>query len=199
MNFRTQIAIVLCTLLCAVKGYGQVFWTEDFNLPVCDCVADNYTGVNGLWSIELLGTNQGFANTFYVSCQENGHPAGACGSACGSNPTLHVGSTILGDIGAAYYAGFGATTRKRAVSPIINCSGKSSITINFNYLEGGEGGFGGDDNALLAYFDGTSWQNLADPAKTLCCGGVACDGTTQGLMDSFFYRFTSFCRQQPWC
>src|SRR5437764_8720575 len=109
-------------------------------------------------SSDLLAPNQ-----WFVSCAENGMPAGSCGAACGNNATLHVGSNQgsectcatcadpLGDCGAAYDAcAFGdllglcnplsdAQTDKRAESPVINCSGKNNITLTFNYIENGQG------------------------------------------------------------
>jgi len=193
MNFRTQIAIVLCTLLCAVKGYGQVFWTEDFNSGPCNCEADAYSGLQGPWGIFNLPTNDAISNTFFVSCQENGEATGTCGAACGSNPTLHV-SPEFGDLGAAYYAGPLGTTTKMAFSPAIDCSGKSNITISFRYIEGGEGI---QDNALLFYFNGSSWQNIGDPPKTICCGGNPCTGGNQGVWNTFSVLLPTTANNNP--
>lgn len=161
-----------------IKGSAQVvFWTEDFATGCDDGnLASSYTGVNGAWTIVSTGTNVALSNTWYVSASENGNPAGSCGTGCGSDRSLHVGNVdILGfippDGGARYYAGGlgDATTNRRAESPVINCTGRSNITLSFVYMENGSGTL---DNATLWYYNGTVWAQLADVAKTATsCGG----------------------------
>jgi hypothetical protein len=65
---------------------------------------------------------------------------------------------------------------------VIDCSGRTGITLAFNYMEAGDGI---NDNALLYYFDGTSWTLLTDLPKTLCCGGVPCNGSLQGIWTAY--------------
>jgi len=95
-----------------------------------------------------------------------------------TDPSLHIGSTTIGDQGASYDAGgwcaFGfptlgtdAPTDKRIESPAINCTGLSTITLAFNYIENGSGTV---DDATLWYYDGTIWAQLSNPAKTSLCG-----------------------------
>lgn len=163
----TTWSILLCSISLA---YTQVFWTEDFGTG-CNTgtLAQSYSGANGSWSITSTGTNGAYANLWYVSAAENGEPVGNCGVGCGADPSMHVGSSIFGDLGAAYFAGGlpGATTNVRVESPVIDCSGKSTITWSFVYIENGQGS---TDNATALYFDGSTWATLSDPAKTTICG-----------------------------
>lgn len=185
-------------------GGGGVFWTEEFGSG-CNTgqLASSYSGINGAWSITNTGNNEITANTFYVSAEENGQGAGVCGAACGSNRTLHVSTTYLGDLGAAYletdalscsFLGLCSATDKRAESPVINCTGQSGITLSFNYMEFGEGTA---DNASLWYYDGATWSQLVDLSKTLCCGGVVCDGLTQGLWTSYSIALPASANNNP--
>ncbi len=170
------------------------FWTEDFGSG-CNTglQASSFSGVNGSWSVTATGANEVMANIFYVSAAENGQAAGACGAGCGSDRTLHMGAhpSIGGDLGAAYFEsdpfscsflGWCSATDKRAESPLIDCSGQSGITLAFDYIEYGEGNA---DNASLWYYDGTLWALLTDLPKTLCCGGITCDGFTQALWTAY--------------
>ena len=87
------------------------------------------------------------------------------------------------DNGAAYNAGglcgsfFCVLTDKRAESPTINLTGQTNITLNFNYIENGDGAL---DDASLWYFDGATWT-LLDPLAKPPLG--AC--TPQGLWTAF--------------
>lgn len=162
-------------------------WFENFGTGCSTGTeADGFTTANGTWSVTSTGTNQAYANVWYVSAEEQ-IGAGRCGEACGgsNNRTLHVGSSILGDLGASYfdssplycnYFGWCAITNRRVQSPVIDLTGYSNITLSFDYIEFGEGS---NDNATLWYYDGTSWSLLEDLPKTNCCGGV-CNGTLQG-------------------
>ncbi|MDQ3048650.1 MAG: PKD domain-containing protein, partial [Bacteroidota bacterium] len=181
LNSRTKVVkqsmlMFLFLSLFSIQGFAQVFWTENFNNGCTDnCPGAGYTGVNGAWSVNNTGFNGVESNVWYVSCAENGHTAGICGTGCvAASPTatlatLHLGSdaSIFGDIGAAFLNGgfgfFDPVTDKRAESPTINCTGKISITLAFNYIENGDGTL---DNATLWYFDGTVWALLLDLAKT---------------------------------
>ncbi|MDQ3109270.1 MAG: T9SS type A sorting domain-containing protein [Bacteroidota bacterium] len=172
---------------------GGTFWTENFNNGcTSNCQVTTYSGVNGAWSV-TNGVNSATPNLWFVSCAENGNAVGACGSGCGANATLHLGAVGTsdcgclvcpsGDCGAAYdacngstFCGGAPTTDKRAESPVINCTGRSGITLGFKYIEGGQTTI---DNATVWYFDGVSWAQLADPAKTL----TGCSG--QGIWTSY--------------
>jgi PKD repeat protein len=172
-----------------------IFWIENFNNG-CSQLCTTYSGPNGAWTFTSNGpaSDCGAATTpnlWYVSCAENGNAAGACGTGCGNNATLHVGNDPAspsagifcptGDCGAAYDAGGycnllatppSTITDIQASSPVINCTGRSTITLSFNYLERGQTTL---DNATVLYSanGGGAWSLLADMAKTAttCAGG----------------------------
>lgn len=162
----------------SAAGAAVTFYTETFDGAVC--VAGSGCDPSLVsWTSVSLGAEGGSANCFYVSCQENGNAAGACGTGCGSDQSLHVGNVSTsaaaaffcpsGDCGASYDASSaGEVTNKRVESPVIDCSGRSNITMAFNYIENGQGT---TDNATVWYYDGTSWAQIDDPAKTVLCAG----------------------------
>jgi hypothetical protein len=184
----------LFVFLLSISATSQdVFWTEDFG---SGCNTGQLASSAG-WVIMDTGTNEAAANTWYVSAAENGQGAGNCGAGCGSNQTLHVGNILINfiivipaDNGASYYdsgaAGFCglldcSQTDRRAESPVIDCTGKENITLDFNYIEGGSTTI---DNATLWYYDESTWSQIDDPAKTACCGGP-CNGTNQGVWQAY--------------
>ncbi len=168
-------------LFLGVAANAQVFWTENFNNGCqAACTAVGYTGSNGAWSQTILGTEGADANAWYVSCSENGHTNGGCGTGCVAQSstatlaTLHISAKIgnpicPNDCGAAYDAGglcgllTCPQTNRRIESPVINCTGQSMISINFNYIEKGDGA---NDDLSLWYYDGTNWSLLDALAKT---------------------------------
>ncbi len=160
---------------------AQVFWTENFNNGcVAACAGLGYTGINGPWGETITGAQGADPNTWFVSCAENGNAVGACGSPCGANATMHLSAAIgnlfcPNDCGAAYDAGglcgifYCPQTNRRIESPVINCTGQVGISLNFNYIENGQGL---TDNATVWYFNGLVWAQIDDPPKTLTgCGG----------------------------
>lgn len=170
------------SLCCAVVTHAQVFWTENFNNGcTAGCDASVYVSANGNWTQTITGVEGADPNMWYVSCAENGHTNGVCGTGCAAaSPTatlasLHVGSNpnSLGDIGAAYDAGglcgfwTCPQTNRRIESPTINCSGQTTITLAFNYIEAG---MPPNDDASVWYFDGTTWALLVNTPQTIVCG-----------------------------
>lgn len=155
---------------------AAAFWTENFN-----------TGAG--WSLaNVQGPEGADPNPFVISDAEGGGIApGGCGAANNGNNTLHVTSVFNPNGGAAYDAGglcgflYCPLTNRMAQSPPINCTGKSTISVGFNYIEFGDGT---NDNATLWYFDGATWSQLFDLPKTTCCGG-ACNGFRQGKWTAF--------------
>jgi len=151
------------------------FWTENFN-----------TGAG--WSlVNVMGPEGADPNPFVISDAEGGVAAGGCGVANNGNNTMHVSSVFNPTGGAAYDAGglcgllYCPQTNRMAQSPVINCTGKSNISISFNYIEFGDGTI---DNATLWYYDGAAWAQITDMPKTACCGG-ACNGFRQGKWTAF--------------
>jgi len=145
---------------------AQVFWTEAFqNGCASGCLANTYTGTNGAWTTTSTGVNGNDANVWYISGAECGNGPDTCGSVCGAtDPSLHLGMyATLGDNGATYLAGglgyLYPETNMRAESPIINCSGHSTITLAFNFIGNGDGTL---DDATLWYYNGSTWSQI-DP------------------------------------
>jgi hypothetical protein len=168
--------ILLFTFLLPLTLLAQEpFWTENFGVG-CNQgqLINGYVSPNGNWSVTNTGSNASSSNVWYVSAMENGNSEGSCGSTCGIDRSLHIGNiSVLGigaDQGAAYYEGLSlfcgifpcGATDKRAQSPIINCSGQTGITLDFDYIEGGNA----QDNATLWYFNGSVWSQLSDMDKT---------------------------------
>ncbi|MBK7817670.1 MAG: hypothetical protein IPJ60_09050 [Sphingobacteriaceae bacterium] len=169
---RNIYLITIFTMFVLTNKAQTAFWTENFGTnPVCaNVLASAYTSTNGAWTTSLTGTNQTFPNIWYVSATEAGMGVGNCGDGCTSNPTLinrtlHI-STNVGDLGAAYLAGIGFNSDIRAQSPTINCSGKSGIVLNFNYIMWG---VVNQDYCQIMYSadNGVTWSNLGIPLKHL--------------------------------
>lgn len=179
-NSILRLLITVLFLFTASGSFSQTtVWEENFNATPCAslCLASSYSGSNGAWTVTASGAEGSTPNRWYVSCAENGNAVGACGSGCTGNGdnTLHIcndpGSPAAsmfcpsGDCGALFDAGFldgSVVTDKRAESPKINLTGKSNLTLTFQYLEGGSA----QDNMTVEYFDGSAWTSLGDPAKT---------------------------------
>lgn len=133
-------------------------------------MANAYVGPNGAWTTTATGFNGADPNVWYIAGSECGNAPPACGSVCGTtDPSLHIGSnnSVLGDQGASYLAGglgfWFPETDMRVESPAINCTGYTSITLAFNYIENGQGT---TDDATLWYYDGATWAPLDPLAKT---------------------------------
>lgn len=170
-----------------------VIWSEDF---------DGNSGAGSNWGIlnQDIGVQGATPNQWYISCTENGNAVGICGSGCGANNTLHLGSTTAGDLGAAYDAGcdlscffcsgFGicsfTNTDRRSQSNNISTVGDVGLTLNFDYMENGDGVV---DNCFIEYSinGGTSWVTLNDPSKTVVCAGG------QGLWTAYSIALPAVC------
>ncbi len=209
-TIRVIWLLILMNLATGTDIIAQTpFWTETFDDTQCGvaggCPAAGYVSANGIWTVAPLAGNTGTdPNVFYVSCTEAGGLPGTCGATCGGAPppppggytgqTLHLGSTLLGDIGAAFFNGsgapgfFDASTEIRAESPLINTAGLNNISISFGYIENGDGAT--DDAQLWLFDQGTGIWTLIDPlAKSLCCdvagNTVPCAGGQQGKWAAF--------------
>jgi len=150
------------------------------------------------WSINTDATAEGaFPNEWYISCEEEGVGAGACGAVCGvGNQTLHVSTNVglFGDLGASYveFGGGGNTnTNRRAESANISTIGQSNLTLNFDMI--GNGGNPFDYTEVFYSTDGgVVWVSLATPLTSACCGGP-CTGTEQGLWQTNTYLLPAAC------
>ena len=176
-NFFT---LLFTLILSATVSAQTPFWTEAFGIG-CN-LAQDANGVvttNGTWTVTLTGTNESYANMWYISGKQNGKARGVCAThQCigTSNMTLHIGAVAIpallspADGGATYNAGgicsagYCVTTDTRAESPVINCSAQpTTITLSFNYIENGDGT---NDNGTVEYYNGTTWAPLVDVPKT---------------------------------
>src|SRR5690606_32060425 len=154
---------------------GSAVWTEHFS-----------SGAG--WSLaNVTGAEGSDPNFVTIADYEGGVTPPGCGVANNGNNTMHITSVFNPTGGAAYDAGglcgilYCPQTNRRAQSPVINCTGRSNITLSFNYIEFGEGT---NDNATLWYYDGSTWAQIADMPKTNCCGG-ACNGFRQGQWTNY--------------
>lgn len=156
------------------------FWIENWTGTACVQGCTTYTGPNGAWTIDLsLGANGANANIWYFSQQEAAMGRTKCGTVNGT-VTAHIGNVSTsplagifcptGDCGAAYDAGDCDGTviaHTRLESPAINCVGKSTITLSFNYIMNGDA----TDLCTPYYFDGVSWTTLTAFTRKTCLSG----------------------------
>lgn len=177
MKLTTRLIAGLLFVLFFSNAQSQVtFWSENWS-----------TGGVG-WSLNVpMGAEGADANFFTISAAEGGGitpdlgAAGSCGVANNGNNTLHVTSVWNPTGGAAYDAGglcgflYCPQANRRCESPVINCTGRNTITLRFNYIENGQTTL---DNASVYYYNGSTWALLNDMAKT----GTGCGG--QGLWTS---------------
>jgi len=173
------------------QGSGQVFWSEDFGTG-CNTgtLAYNIVTANGTWTVDSsMGFNETYANQWFISAHTNNNGAGNCANDCagGNNQTLHIGNPAVSGVGLAAEqvsylngffcsSGFCSSTHKRMESPLIDCSGKNGISLDFLYYEGGDvGNLNGD--ATIWYFDGSVWSEIDTLQKTANAG---CNATIYG-------------------
>ena len=166
----------------ALKAQVTIY-SEDFENG---CASGCGVGTVG-WTIvnNVGGSNGGSPNGWVVSCADNGQPAGSCGAGCGSNETLHIGSSI-GDLGASYNeTGASNATYQLVRSPIIDCSAYSNITISFDFIGYGSAAGSEDHGEVWMSTDGgTTWPvAYRSILNAPCCG--ACDGYSQGQWTAF--------------
>ncbi len=164
-----HLLLTLLTLGIISSLFSQdLIWNEDFDS------SNNWGTLN-----QTLGGEGSIANQFWISDAEAGNDDGMCGSAGGGDASLHISTNpgYLGDLGAAYEAGAGfcgsfpslcPITNKRSISNSITTTGYSNLTINFNYIENGQGSI---DNAILEYStnNGSAWMTLVDMPKSSVC------------------------------
>jgi gliding motility-associated-like protein len=196
---------VLLFILCSMALKSQtIFWYENFGVgTTCGAnqgtLANGFVSNNGTWVVTNQGTNDLYANVWYVSQTEAGTIAGLCGVNCVDSPqvvnrTLHVANLPgspnsvfcpTGDCGANYDPGMGnnsVRTNKRVESPVISCVGKAGITVKFDHILRGNTG----DSAVFWYFDGAAWSIIGNPIPaTTTCSPTA--GDTTGIWTTLVY------------
>ena len=92
--------LIVFNIFLFISQTKAQFWSEGFGTG-CNsgqlATAAAFTPSNGAWGITSLATAPGNgtdANEWFVSATENGNAIGACGSGCGTNRTLHIGSNL---------------------------------------------------------------------------------------------------------
>lgn len=145
----------------------------------------------GAWTLNVsTGTNASTPNSWEVNASEGGVAPPGCGVANNGDLTLHITCTsaFCGSLltGAIYNAA--KTSNKRAESPVINSTGYSNLTLNFNYISNGDGLL---DNASVLYNDGTGWQVLNASIKSPVCG------SGQGQWTAFSATLPASCDNNP--
>ncbi|MES2130758.1 MAG: T9SS type A sorting domain-containing protein [Bacteroidota bacterium] len=189
---------VFCSMPCFVNS--QTVYTTSFNAGH-GWTLNTFTNLN-------TGIEGDSPNIWYVSDKESNKGVGNRGGANCGNVTLHVGSTTIGDGGAAYDAGgctnlgFGpcascvtnglycVKTDRSAISPAINTTGQTGLTLSFLYIHWGTALL---DNGEIIYSvdGGITWATLGVVPKSGCCSGTAscaagctnnatCTGSHQG-------------------
>ncbi|MDQ3047391.1 MAG: hypothetical protein M3R27_07570, partial [Bacteroidota bacterium] len=80
-----SISILLCATVLSTAQ--TVFWTEGFSTG-CNqgVVANGFSGANGAWTSASTGTNDPYANIFFVSATEAYTGIGGCGDGCIATP-----------------------------------------------------------------------------------------------------------------
>jgi len=132
MKIRILLSFI-CLLFFDSRKAQTVIYTENWTSGGTGWTLNVSTGVEGadpnFW---IVADNEGGGIT-----PDLGAP-GSCGVANNANNTLHVTSVFNPTGGAAYDAGglcgllFCPQANRRTESPIINCTGQSTITLNFN-------------------------------------------------------------------
>ncbi len=162
-------------------GSNISLYTEDFD------------GVHN-WSLNIPTGINGIDNNFWqVDSDEAGMPVGACGTAGGSNRSLHITSVFFPAGGAAYDAGglcgvlFCPATNMRAESPSFSTVGQSNIMLEFNYIANGQAG---QDFASVWYNAGAGWVQFSTPTTSAICG------SNQGLWAQYSMLLPAACDNQ---
>lgn len=201
-----NIYLLICVLCSLALKSQTVFWGETWGVgTTCTfnqgTLANGFNSSNGVWSTNsTLGTNDAFANVWYVSQTEGGQPLNSCSAGCFDtativNRTLHIGAAQnsptygvicpTGDCEAIFDPGFGLNqvrTNVRTESPVISTIGKTGIILQFDYIFRGSKG----DTLHVWAFNGAVWINLGVPPATTTCVVNAPD--TNGLWTQASYN-----------
>lgn len=194
-----QLYMIIISVFCSLGAVAQTtIWLEDF---------DGNSGAGSNWGIlnENVGVQGPAENLWYISDTEDGNASGACGTGGGGDQSLHLGSSVAGDIGAAYEVGcspgcffcdfFGvcinSTTNKRTQSQDINTIGHNNLTLNFNYIEGGDLAI---DDCMVEFSinGGVTWSTLVNTPKT---DPAPC--APQGIWTAFSIALPLSCENIP--
>lgn len=177
-RFLRLFTLVGLLFVLPAISFGQtVFWTESFGVGCnANTTIANFPSSSGLglWTLDTIGLpGLPNPNLFYASAAEAGMTAGGCGDGCVATPgltnaSLHISRVnigVLSDSAATYNTGAGSAINVRAITPVISCLGFAEISIEFDYIEGGDGAL---DDATLWYSAnaGLSWALIDSLPKT---------------------------------
>ncbi len=187
MKLQTLAPFATVALLAASAAANAqtTLYSEVFSSGCTSgCSAAGYTGG---WTVIKSdgGPNGPTANEWYVSCSEPGSatPLACAAAACSPvDQTLHIGYApdAGGDTNAVYLDGFSNATAKLAYSPRIDTTGKTNLTLGFDYIAAGSSGCTDDGAQLwLSGDDGGTWPNKYCLETTFCAGGCGGNGPAQ--------------------
>lgn len=176
-------------LLCFyISGNAQItVWSDNFNNGCAsNCLATTWNG----WTQtdNVGGVTGGSPNNWFVSCAEEGITPPGCGSSCIGDASMHIGADAGagGDMGASFNE-TGATnaTYRRMVSPTINATGHTGMTLYFDFIAFGSSACSDDRAQLQLSTDGgATWPVGYQYCLTsTCCG--ACNGYSQGQWTTY--------------
>jgi hypothetical protein len=162
-------------------------YSENFNNGCAsNCLATAYGG----WTVvdNSGGVTGGSPNNWFVSCAEEGITPPGCGSTCIGDASLHIGADPGGggDMGASYNeTGAINATFRMAVSPTINTSTYSGLTLSFDFIAFGSSACSDDRAQLrLSTDNGATWPvGFQYCLTSVCCG--ACNGYSQGQWTTY--------------
>jgi len=190
---KKQNWFMLPVLLCIINLNAQVFWTENFGTAASNgnkgVLANGHNSSNGVYTQSQTGENGTYPNLWYVSSMEAGMGAGNCSSGFAANNsltnnTLHISHQplrgnleALGDFGAVYSSSLNRATDCRIETPVINCTGKSNVRINFDYFSGSSASKVNDKFSLY-YYDGSVWYLISSLGASND-GSNSCTGLKQ--------------------
>jgi len=185
LNGGTYTVTVTDTISAGSSGSLTALYSEAFD------------GVHN-WTLNVpTGVNGADNNFWQVDSDEAGMPVGQCGSAGGTNRSLHITSVFNPAGGAAYDAGglcgllFCPETNMRAESPAFSTVGQSNLSLEFNYIAKGDTTLPLNDDASIYYNAGTGWTLLQDSLKSSRCG------TGQGLWTKYNIALPAACDNNP--
>lgn len=210
---KPTLILILFHFVLFIKA--QIAYSTSFN-------AGHGWSLNVFNNLNTNAANEGTKqNIWYVSDKESNKGVGNRGGTMCGNPTLHIGSTTVGDQGAAYDAGgctnfgFGpcascvpnglycVVSDRSAESPLISTLSYTALNISFVYIHWATLLL---DNAEIIYSTdgGVTWVKLADVPKSGCCSGAAscavgctnnptCAGSHQGKWQSYSAALPASC------
>lgn len=146
LKINIKFGLIITSLLFFFVTKGQTAYSTSFN-------AGHGWSLNVFNNLNTNAANEGtLPNIWYVSDQESNKGVGNRGGGNCGNVTLHIGSTSVGDLGAAYDAGgctnfgFGpcascvgnglycVVSDRSAESPIISTTTFTSLNLSFVYI-----------------------------------------------------------------